>query len=294
MLLTAGYTSMLMSMTDGEPTPLDDFLFDLNGYLILQQALPVALLDELDAEFASFPRELARGGWHRGAQRRDYTTETGYELHQAVAVGGAFTELIDHPRWIQRVCHYAGEQDSYLDGVFLDETIASIRSKGGHHPMHSGAYQGTVRSSYGYRHGQFRAAQVNVIMALTDIGPGDGATMVVPGSHKSNLPHPLAGEYHRGDRMDQLPAAVEVHLRRGDALLFCDALIHGGSSRVNPGERRVIIYRYGPAWGASRYGYTYDPAFLSALNDSRRRILQPIPPVRPGDTRVPEEVSSSR
>ena len=27
-------------------------------------------------------------------------------------------------------------------------------------------------------------------MALTDIGPGDGATMVVPGSHKSNIRHP--------------------------------------------------------------------------------------------------------
>jgi ectoine hydroxylase-related dioxygenase (phytanoyl-CoA dioxygenase family) len=27
-------------------------------------------------------------------------------------------------------------------------------------------------------------------VALTDIGEGDGPTMVVPGSHKSNFPHP--------------------------------------------------------------------------------------------------------
>ena len=29
-----------------------------------------------------------------------------------------------------------------------------------------------------------------MLLALTDIGPGDGGTMVIPGSHKSNLIHP--------------------------------------------------------------------------------------------------------
>jgi len=32
--------------------------------------------------------------------------------------------------------------------------------------------------------------QVNVLVALSDIGPGDGGTLIIPGSHKSNLPHP--------------------------------------------------------------------------------------------------------
>jgi hypothetical protein len=31
--------------------------------------------------------------------------------------------------------------------------------------------------------------------------------------------------------------------------------MHGGSSRTNRGERRVVIYRYGPSWGATRFGY---------------------------------------
>jgi hypothetical protein len=87
-------------------------------------------------------------------------------------------------------------------------------------------------------------------MALTDIGPGDGATMVIPGSHKSNFVHPNAGEYAKLDRMDTLEGAVEVHLKKGDALLFVDGIMHGGSSRTNTeGERRVVIYRYGPGVG---------------------------------------------
>lgn len=274
---------------DTHPEALDDFLFDLRGYLVLDRAVPADLLGRLDAEFDAFPRDLPRGGWHRGAQRRDYTPATGYELHQAVAVGGAFTDLIDHPSWIGRARHYAGEEDSYVSGVYVDETIASIRTAGGHHPVHSGGHRSPLRNAYGFRHGRFRCGQVNVVVALTDIGPGDGATMVVPGSHKSNLPHPLAGDYARGDRMDRLPGAVELHLRRGDALLFSDGLMHGGSSRTNPGERRVVILRYGPVWGASRFGYTYDPAFLAGLSEERRRILQPVPPVRVGEPRVPVE-----
>jgi hypothetical protein len=265
------------------PTPLDDFLFDLNGFLVLERAVDEPLLQALDAEFDAFPRDLPRGGWYRGGQRRDYTSDTGFELHQAVAAGEPFEELVDHPSWIGRVRHYAGEEGSYVEGVAIDETIASIRSSGGHHPVHSGGHRSAMRTQYRVEHGVFRCGLVNVILALTDIGDGDGATMVVPGSHKSNFPHPEAGSYEAGDRMDALPAAVPVHLRRGDALLFVDALMHGGSTRTSAGERRVLIYRYGPIWGASRFGYVYDQDWIDGLPEARRAILQPVPPVHRGD-----------
>jgi ectoine hydroxylase-related dioxygenase (phytanoyl-CoA dioxygenase family) len=266
---------------------LDEFLFDLNGFLVLEDAVDEPLLRALDAEFDAFPRDLERGGWYRGGQRRDYTPETGFELHQAVAAGEPFEELVDHPSWIGHVRHFAGEEESYVHGITIDETIASIRSSGGHHPVHSGGHRSAVRTQYRVEHGVFRCGLVNVILALTDIGDGDGATMVVPGSHKSNFAHPEAGSYEDGDRMDALAGAVPVHLRRGDALLFVDALMHGGSTRTSAGERRVLIYRYGPIWGASRFGYVYDQDWIDRLPDERRAILQPVPPVRRGDTRVP-------
>src|SRR5258707_7390322 len=100
--------------------------------------------------------------------------------------------------------------------------------------------------------------------------------MVIPGSHKSNFPHPLQGDYMRGDRMDMLEGAVELYLEKGDAMLFVDGLMHGGGSRTNPGERRVTIYRYGASWGATRFGYTYSQALLDRLTPERRKILQPI------------------
>lgn len=268
-------------MEPRQPSPLDDFFFDLNGYRILENAIEPELLANLNRAFDNFPT-LERGQWWGNAQRRDYTGDTGFELHNCVEAGEPFERLIDHPGWINFVRHWCGEEESYVQGLFIDECIASIRTSGGHHPVHSGGYKGAMRGMYGYKNGVFRCGQVNVLLALTDIGEGDGPTMVIPGSHKSNFPHPNAGNYQRGDRMDHLEGAVPVYLKAGDAVLFVDGIMHGGSSRTNPdGERRVTIYRYGPLWGATRFGYEYSQALLDRLTPERRKILQPIAPIRP-------------
>jgi hypothetical protein len=63
--------------------------------------------------------------------------------------------------------------------------------------------------------------------------------------------------------------------------MFVDAVMHGASERTNPGERRVVINRYGPTWGNTRYGYQYSDELLARLTPERRKILQPITPRRP-------------
>ena len=107
--------------------------------------------------------------------------------------------------------------------------------------------------------------------------------MVIPGSHKSSFAHPeFAKPWNERQRMDTIEGAVEVHLNAGDALLFSDALSHGASSRTNSGERRVVIYRYGPSWGNTRHGYRYSDELLARLTPQRRRVLQPVAPRHPG------------
>lgn len=268
-------------MEPRQPSALDDFLFDLNGYVIIRNAVEPELLDTLNHAFDTFP-PIEPGEWWGNAQRRDYTKETGFELHNCVEAGAPFEQLIDYPGWINYVRHYCGEEDSYVTGLFIDECIASIRRSGGHHPVHSGGYRGALRGAYHYKDGVFRCGQCNIILAISDVLEGDGPTMVIPGSHKSNFPHPNAGNYAKGDRMDHLEGAVPVHLNKGDAVLFVDGIMHGGSSRTKEGgERRVTIYRYGPLWASTRFGYEYSPALLDRLTPERRKILQPVTPNRP-------------
>jgi hypothetical protein len=283
-----GYSSPM-----ARPTPLDDYEFDLRGYLLIEGALDADEVRQLNEAYDRFPA-LDNGDWYGAAQRRDYTADTGFELHNVLACGDpAFEALIDHDGWVGHAKRYAGEAGTYVQGITIDEHIATIRTAGGHHPVHSGGHDASIRTQYAYRNGRFRCGQLNVLVALTDIGPGDGPTMIVPGSHKANLPHPLAGDYARGDRMDELPHAVPMYCRAGDALAFVDACMHGGSTRTNDGERRVIILRYGPPWATPRFGYRLPPEFLDGLTPERRRIMQPIAPVEPGSSAVPLDLHAT-
>jgi ectoine hydroxylase-related dioxygenase (phytanoyl-CoA dioxygenase family) len=264
------------------PTSLDDFFFDLRGYLILENAVDPAHVADLNAALDAFP-DLEWGEWHGNVQRFDNNGKAGVELQNIVEGGEPFERLIDHPSWIEYVRRYCGEKNSYVEGLFIDECFASIRRSGGYFPVHSGGHRGAIRGQYRYKDGVFRCGQVNILLALTDVGPGDGGTMVVPGSHKSNFPHPgIDPDWRRVNPMDTLEGAVEVNLKAGDALLFVDGIMHGASSRTNPGERRAVIYRYGVSWGNTRYGYHYSPELLARLTPERRKILQPIPPRLPG------------
>ena len=275
------------------PTALDDYEFDLRGCFVIRGALSPGEVSALNEAYDRFPA-LGHGDWYGHAQRRDYTADTGFELHNVLDCGdGSFDILIDHPSWIDHARRYAGELGTYVQGVTIDEHIATIRQAGGHHPVHSGGHDASVRTQYSYRNGRFRCGQLNVLVALTDIGPGDGPTMIVPGSHKANFVHPLAGDYARGDRMDDLPFAVPMHCQAGDALVFVDACMHGGSTRTNVGERRVVILRYGPPWATPRFGYRLSTEFLDRLTPERRRIMQPISPIEPGSTDIPIDLHST-
>ena len=262
---------------------MTDYLFDLRGYVILRNAVEPEHVADLNMVLDTFP-DLPFMGWHGNVQRLDNNGMAGVELQNIVEAGEPFEKLIDHPSWINRLERYCGEKGTYVEGLFIDECFASIRRSGGSFGIHSGGQEGIVRNQYGFVNGKFRCGQVNILLALTDVGPGDGGTLVVPGSHKSNFSHPdLPDTSKLSSALGNIPdGIIEVHLKKGDALLFVDAIMHGASARTNPGERRVAIYRYGPSWGTTRHGFQYSRELLDRLTPERRNILQPIPPRLPG------------
>ena len=46
--------------------------------------------------------------------------------------------------------------------------------------LHSGAHKRRVRTQFRYHDGEFRCGMLSLIVALTDIREGDGATIVRP------------------------------------------------------------------------------------------------------------------
>jgi len=264
---------------------MTDYLFDLRGYVIIPKAIDAQLLADLNAAFDGFPKDLPWKSWWGDVQRLDNNGRAGMELQNIVHAGKPFETLIDHPSWTPRLRKWCGEEGTWVQGLFIDECFASIRRTGGFFPMHSGGSDYTVRGQYAYQGGRWQCGQVNMLLALTDIGPGDGGTRIIPGSHKSHLQHPIFATPY-GERAtwddEEVEGSIEVNMKAGDALLFVDSLAHGATRRTTLGERRVVIYRYGPMWGSTRYGYRYSQELLDRLTPSQRAILQPITPRMPG------------
>ncbi len=222
-----------------------------------------------------------------------YSGNEGLNLQQIYEGGEPFERLIDHPGWIEKIKHFvggAGTFDYHHGSLFIDENFANIRGPGEAIGLHSGGHSGTKRNQFRYRNGRFQCGQVNILMALTDIGPGDGATMVVPGSHKSNMEHP---DFERFKMKEQLTSvegvegAVEVHMEAGDAILFVDGISHGSATRVNEGFRRIVVYRYGPSWGNFRHPYEVSDELLARLTPEQRKIVQPQRPLKREPNRIP-------
>jgi len=262
-------------------TDLDAYLFDLRGYLVLKNAIAPGHLRELNATLDRFEAE-GDIPWHGWVHTHSYGGKEGINFQQIYEAGEPFERLIDHPAWIEKVSAFVGGLGTFdlqHGPMFIDENFANLRGPGEAIGMHSGGHAGTKRTQFRFRNGRFHCGQVNILMALTDIGPGDGATMVIPGSHKANLIHPQfeAQKMKTGvvASLDGVEAAVEVHLQAGDALLFVDAISHGSARRVNEGQRRIVVYRYGPSWGFFRHPYRPSPELLERLSPERRAIVWP-------------------
>jgi hypothetical protein len=261
------------------PQPMDDYLFDLRGYLHLEGALAPAEVDAMNACLDVIP-PIEPGQWHGHVHRQVHDEKIGVNYQQIYEAGAPFEALIDHPSWIELVKRYVGGEGTFdwnHGPLFIDENFANLRGPGQAISLHSGAHQRVKRCQFRYHDGHFYCGQINILIALRDIGPGDGATMVIPGSHKSNIIHPRFETTNYGqDSVDGIEGAIEVHMRAGDALLFVDAIAHGSAERRNPGERRIVVYRYGPSWGNFRFGYQPSAELLERLTPERRQIVQPL------------------
>jgi hypothetical protein len=269
------------------PTEREIYLFDLRGFIVVRGALSAAEVADCNRVIDSL-KHLKSGEWAGAVHGHSYTGHEGLNLQQIYEGGAPFERLIDHPSYYEKVRHFVGGYESfdYHHGpMFIDECFANIRSQGQAIGMHSGGVYHTLRGQFLVSDKKFHCGQVNVLIAYRDIGPGDGATMVIPGSHKSNFEHPELAKvqmsYDTTRSMEDVEGAIEVHLKAGDALLFVDSITHGSAARVNDGERRISVYRYGPSWGNFRHGYRPSDELLARLTPLRRKIVQPMDPVLP-------------
>lgn len=131
------------------------------------------------------------------------------------------------------------------------------------------AYEGSH-----YRNGLYHANFVKVLTNLTDIGPDDGGTVVVAGSHKIDAPDSaiIKAAYEDRSLIHQVVAPA------GSALLFTEALIHATGYITSDRERVIIICGYGTTYfpwqfmESHRADFRFEPDFIASIPEALRYL----------------------
>lgn len=265
-------------------TDLQDYLFDLQGYRIIRNAVSSDQIATMNRWIDDHPVDRSKvGQWIGNVEVQTYMNEDGVNYQNIIEGGKVFEDLLDSPTWFPDVKRYMGNFGS----LSLNECLINVRGQGGYIGMHSGGHMSWMTGLF--RHPQtadWFVGQINIIVALEDIGPGDGPTTVVPGSHKSVAPHPYFKKQKDGGNTvtnydtpaDEAEGMVEVHLKAGDAVMFTDGITHGSAARKNPGFRRILLYRYCPSWCSTRFNFIPSERLLKSLGEQRARLVQTVSP----------------
>lgn len=243
-----------MISEDTDMTESERYLFDLQGFLVVEDALSADQVDELNRTLdehiaAELPADKAT---HR--------------FGKLLRWGAAYQNLLANDRITPYLKELVG------DGFRLDHDYLDV-IRHGKGPigttLHGGSYPFDPSQYYHFRDGKFYNGLTVVAYNLKDVNPGDGGFGCVPGSHKSNLPFP--GEWRDLDTLH--PCVQAVTGPAGSAILFTEALTHGTLPWKGAGERRTAFFKYCPrplAW-ARRY---YDATDVEGLSEEQQRVAR--------------------
>ena len=254
------------------------YLFDLNGYLVVEDVLTSRELDALN------------GAIDQNADRivRKESMSEGSTALQGKGVRGdlegmltwpkpscqPFRDLMDHPKIVPYLNELLGER------FLLDHLYGIVMSKGaeGLH-LHGGGAEdsdfGSTQFFYRFHHGRIRNGLTVVTYVLTDHGPEDGGFMVIPGSHKSNIP--LPGDVTSLEK--DIGVTRQVTARAGSAIIFTEALSHGTLPWKASHERRAVLYKYTPGtmYMAQSYLGQGVEELLAEFTPEQQAMMNPIP-----------------
>lgn len=181
-----------------------------DGYALLRQAIPSEWLADLRAVFDAGVKPSDQWPVPRGMDWR--------------------YSMLDDDSKIQAVCRLP--QLLSVAGELIGEQFFLSQVEG-REPLAGNGHQQLHRDLSAQRPGDIAIA----LAFFDDYGPENGATRIVPGSHR---PEPGAPPFDFNDES----RAVQLSGSAGDILVFDVDLVHAGSLNVIGARRRSILISY--------------------------------------------------
>ncbi len=245
----------------------EKYLFDVNGYIVIPDALPPELVARLNRQLD----ERIAAASDQAAHQHTFS--------HCLAWRGAMLGLIDNPRLEGHLNDLLGPPPYSRPerGPFfrLDHTYATVlmpHTEGvGAFILHGGNTPFDPGQFYRVSEGCIYNGLVVVAYNLTDVGEADGGLGVVAGSHKANFR--LPGEHT--DLRKPNPLARAVCGRAGSAVIFTEALSHGTLPWRADHQRRTVFFKFNTYCSAFSGSYLDQAARdWPELSEHQRAILE--------------------
>ena len=249
----------------------EKYLFDLTGYLVVQNVLTP---DEITLANDAIERHQEQTRVRSREQRLDGGSsalegkmgrlELSGMLHWEEPWCLPFRKMLAHPRLVPYLNEILGK------GFRMDHQMFLISMEKGSEGFifHGSSGPGFDPNQYYiYRHGKIHCGLTVVGFQLTDVNPGDGGLIVIPGSHKSNFPCPQ--EMRRYQRYQDY--VKQITCKAGDVVIFTEAVTHGTLPWTAEHPRRSLLTRY------TAGNMAYVPAYpMPEWADERERaVMEP-------------------
>ena len=215
---------------DGVPIiPMTDaqkYLFDLKGWISLPGLLGEEQLEDIRAHQMKF------------LYQRDELPPHERDNH-----GGPSQVLLDHPAVVgvlNEILSHQGLATEECYGFRYDHTYTSRREAGfdKYKPHGGGGYFNFRGNSHIYQMlpGKVHSGLTRVVWELNEVGPDDGGTLFLSGSHKAAFPRPeeVSGRDSALWETYACPA--------GSAVIFTEALCHSGTRWNNEERDRLCLF----------------------------------------------------
>ena len=191
-----------------------------DGFVMLESLLTPNEIGELEAALEPFERGRPMG-------RNGFEGEKTQRIYSLAGKGEPFLRLACHPAIVAIL-------DASLLPNYLLSNLQSIRL----HPGETPQPWHTDDAFYDVPRPRRGPLGVSVIWAIEGFTERNGATRVIPGSHRWGSEHP-------DDRPHDVVACV---MPRGSALVFHAALWHQGGANDSGGTRLAISPQYCQPW----------------------------------------------
>jgi ectoine hydroxylase-related dioxygenase (phytanoyl-CoA dioxygenase family) len=230
---------------------IDRYRFDLQGYLLFEDALDAAVVEELrsaiDGQGLPPADETIRGqrfgdggrmlAWHR-----------------------RFRDLVDHPLVVDVLADLIGPfvRLDHAYGITMRPGTSGLGLHGPAEPFDPAQY-------YVSQRGAMRSGLLAFCWALCAGRPGTGGFGCIPGSHRASQPLPEgAGSL-----------VVEVPQPAGSLLVFTEALVHCTIPWRGEGTRWALLYKYSPGNSAWDPRPPAPAEVVELMTPAQRRFVEP-------------------